>query len=156
MFSPSDRFECRWRASGRLLAACLAAHLLGLSAFLLLEIPAGWRALGVLACLLHAGWVLPRQVLLSHPDSITGLRRERQGWQLFSRRQGWAPVQLRPDSIALPGLVILRYRRPGQWFARAVCVPGDAMPADEHRRLRVRLKFSRRRWAAVGGFTGRR
>jgi len=31
---------------------------------------------------------------------------------------------------------------------RSICVPRDSQAADVHRRLRVRLKFSRRRWLA--------
>lgn len=149
MSSPSERFECRWRASWCLLAVCIGGHALALLACLLLAVPAVFQLLGVLICLGHGAWVLPRQVLLRHPSAVTGLRRDRSGWHLHTAQAGWQAVQLRRDSMALPGWVIVRYRRPGQWFNRSVCVPADALPADQHRRLRVRLKFSRRRWAAV-------
>lgn len=107
-----------------------------------------FAVLGVLACLAHAAWVLPRYVLLTHRSSIRGLRRDEEGWQLFSSERGWHRVQLRPDSLALPLIVVLRYRVPGEWRVRSVCVPTDSQAADVHRRLRVRLKFSRRRWLA--------
>lgn len=149
MSSPSDRFECHWRASAWLRLASVGAHLLALAACVLLDVPVGFKLLAVLACCLHAAWTMPRQVALSHPEAMTGLRRDRGGWQLFSARRGWQAVQLRGDSVALPGLVILRFRRAGQWFSRSVCIPGDALPREEHRRLRLRLKFSRRRWAPV-------
>ncbi|WP_311969081.1 protein YgfX [Pseudomonas baltica] len=149
MSSPSDRFECRWRASRRLLVVCLVGHLLALIACLMLAVPGAIKLALLGMCLAHVVWVTPRHVLLGHPLAVTGLRRNRDGWQLWTARAGWQPVQLRHDSVALPGLVIIRYRRPGQWFSRSVCVPADALPADQHRRLRVRLKFSRRRWAAV-------
>ena len=149
MSSPSNRFECQWRPSGYLLAACIAAHGLALLACLLLDLTVPFKGLAMVACLAHGAWVLPRQVLLSHPDAVTGLRRDEANWYLFTARHGWFAVQLRRDSIALPGLVILRFRRSGQWYSRSVCVPGDALAADQHRRLRVRLKFNRRRWAAV-------
>ena len=148
MSSPSKHFECRWQASRLLLAVYLAALALALLTLSLIDLPNWAAALGVLACLLHAAWVLPRQILLSHPGAFTGLRRDEEGWQLFNRRHGWMPVQLRPDSLALPMVVVLRFRLAGERRARGLCVPMDALPRDLHRRLRVRLKFSRRRWAA--------
>ena len=146
MSSPSNRFECRWQASRLLLAAYLFAQLLALGALLIVDLPLA--SLGVLLCIAHAAWVLPRHVLLTHRSAICGLRRDEEGWQLFSRQRGWHSVQLRPDSLALPLAVVLRYRVPGEWRVRSICVPHDAQAADVHRRLRVRLKFSRRRWLA--------
>ncbi|MGE7812082.1 protein YgfX [Pseudomonas sivasensis] len=146
MFSPSNRFECRWQASRLMLAAYVLAQLFALGALLVLDSP--FAFLGVLLCLAHAAWVLPRHVLLTHRSSIVGLRRDEDGWQLFSHERGWHSVQLRPDSLALPLIVVLRYRVQGEWRVRSVCVPRDSQVADVHRRLRVRLKFSRRRWLA--------
>ena len=104
--------------------------------------------LGVLACLSHGVWVLPRHIRLTHPTAITGLRRTAEGWQLWSRATGWQAVQLRRDSMALPMLVIVRFSLRGERRVRAVCIPRDALAPDQHRRLRVRLKFSQRRWLA--------
>ncbi|MCF5720614.1 protein YgfX [Pseudomonas syringae] len=149
MSSPSNRaFECRWQASRLLLAAYLLAQLFALGAVLSLDLP--YSSLGMLVCLAHATWVLPRHVWLTHRSSIRGLRRDEGGWQLFSDARGWHAVQMRPDSLALPLVVVLRYRLPGQWWVRSICVPADSQAADVHRRLRVRLKFSRRRWLAPG------
>nr|WP_242551662.1 hypothetical protein [Pseudomonas sp. Marseille-Q1929] len=129
-----------------MLAAYLLAQLFALGALLSLDLP--YSSLGVLVCLAHAAWVLPRHVLLTHRSSVRGLRRDESGWQLWSAARGWHGVQLRPDSLALPLIVVLRYRVPGQWWVRSICVPADSQAADLHRRLRVRLKFSRRRWLA--------
>ena len=148
MSSPSNYFECRWHASGQLLAAYLAAQLLALIAICLLSIPAWARLLGALLCLAHGAWVLPRHVRLTHPGAMTRLRHDADGWQLWSRDKGWQAVQLRRDSLALPLLVLVRYRLAGERRVRAVCIPGAALAPDQHRRLRVRLKFSRRRWLA--------
>lgn len=104
--------------------------------------------LGVLLCLLHGVWVVPRHIRLTHASAFSGLRRDADGWQLWSRAKGWQAVQLRRDSLALPWVVIVRFRLRGKWWVRAVCVPRDALAPDQHRRLRVRLKFSRRRWLA--------
>ena len=148
MSSPSNVFECRWQASRLLLAAYLLAQLFALGALVLIDVP--YSSLGLLLCLAHAAWVLPRSILLTHRSSIRGLRRDADGWQLFSAERGWHSVQLRPDSLALPLIVVLRYRVKGEWAVRTICVPNDAQVADVHRRLRVRLKFSRRRWLAPG------
>lgn len=148
MSSPSNRFECRWQASRLLLAAYLLALLIALGSLLVLNLP--YSSLGILLCLAHGAWVLPRHILLSHRSSIRGLRRDCDGWQLWSAARGWHAVQLRPDSLALPLIIVLRYRVQGERRVRSICVPKDAQAADVHRRLRVRLKFSRRRWLAPG------
>ncbi|QLL14838.1 protein YgfX [Pseudomonas chlororaphis] len=148
MSNPSNTFECRWQPSRQLLAAYLLAQLFALGALLMLDIPFWARLLGVVLCLGHGVWALPRRILLNHPSAFSGLRRDADGWQLWCAGQGWRPVQLCPDSLALPLLVVLRFRLPGERWVRSVCVPRDAQAADVHRRLRVRLKFSRRRWVA--------
>ncbi|WP_150597316.1 protein YgfX [Pseudomonas fluorescens] len=148
MFSPSNTFECRWHASRQLLAAYLLAQAFALGALVVLSIPLWASLFGALGCLLHGFWVLPRQILLSHPKAMRGLRRDGDGWQLWNQAEGWQAVQLRPDSLALPLIVVLRFRLRGEWRVRSICVPRDSQATDLHRRLRVRLKFSRRRWAA--------
>lgn len=147
MSSPSDAFECRWQPSRALLWLYLPLLALALLAPWLAAIPLWLKLTSNLLCLGHAAWVLPRHVLLSSPQAVLGLRRDAQGWQLWSRAQGWRPVQLRPDSLALPLVVVLRFRLPGERFSRGLCIPCDALPREQHRRLRLRLKFSRRRWA---------
>lgn len=102
MSSRSDRFECRWQASRLLLTAYLIAQALALVSLYFLDVPDWAGALGVLLCLMHGGWALPRFILLSSPSAFTGLRRDADGWQLWSARSGWKAVQLRRDSLALP------------------------------------------------------
>ena len=149
MSSRSEPFECHWRPSRRLLALYLGALGLALLALLLAALPGWAQAAGLLLCLIHAAWTLPRAILLTHPRAFTALRHNAQGWQLRNAAEGWVAVQLRPGSLALPPAVILQFRRPGQWFARGLCIPADSLSQSLHRRLRVRLKFSRRRWAPV-------
>ncbi|MFG6205111.1 protein YgfX [Pseudomonas retamae] len=148
MSSPSNTFECRWHASRQLLAAYLLVQAFALGALLLLSIPIWASLLAAFGCVLHGLWVLPRQILLSHPEAFCGLRRDADGWQVWNQADGWQTAQLCRDSLALPLVVVLRFRLRGEWQVRSVCVPRDAQTADVHRRLRVRLKFSRRRWAA--------
>ena len=148
MSNPSELFECRWQASRQLLAVYLAVQALALGALLLAEIPFWVRLLGALLCLAHGLWTVPRQILLNSPHAFTGLRHDADGWQLWSGRNGWQAVQLRPDSLALPLAVVLRFRLAGERRVRGLCIPRDGLARDVHRRLRLRLKFSRRRWAA--------
>lgn len=148
MSSPSDPFVCQWKPSARLLALYLLGLALASLTLLIVSAPLWLKLLGLAGCLAHAGWVLPRQILLSHREAWRALRHDEGGWQLWNERAGWQRVQLRRDSLALPVAVILRFRVEGERFARGVCIPRDALPLDQHRRLRLRLKFSRRRWAA--------
>ncbi|MHC6224302.1 protein YgfX [Pseudomonas sp. X10] len=149
MSSPSEHFECRWQGSRQLLTAYLACQALALLALWLCALP-WWLCLSILlACLAHAVWAIPRRILLTDPEAITGLRRDPRGWQLFSHARGWQSARLCRDSLALPGLVVLRFVRQGRWFGESQCIPRDALAAEQHRRLRLRLKFSRRRWAAA-------
>ncbi|MNC61501.1 hypothetical protein D3C75_1114470 [compost metagenome] len=131
-----------------MLAAYLIGQAFALAAVFLLDIPSLPRLAVALLCLGHAAWVLPRYILLNHPHAVTGLRRDATGWQLWCNEGGWKPVQLQRDSLALPGLVVLRYRWQGRRWVQGLCIPFDALEPALHRRLRVRLKFSRRRWAA--------
>jgi toxin CptA len=151
--SRTDRFECRWQPSRLLLTAYLVAQALALVSLYFLDIPHWASALGVLLCLAHGAWALPGSILLKRASAFSGLRRNADGWQLWSDCSGWQPVQLRRDSLALPLVVVLRFRLVGERRmvgrrVRGLCIPCDALPPEVHRRLRVRLKFSRRRWAA--------
>lgn len=150
MSNPSDVFESRWQPSRWLLRLYLSVLALALLAPWLADIPFWLKLLSPLPCLAHAVWVLPRHVLLTAPRAVTGLRRDAFGWHLYSAAGGWQAVQLRADSLALPLVVVLRYRMPGQRFSRGLCIARDALAPEQHRRLRLRLKFSRRRWAEPG------
>lgn len=145
MSSPSEVFECHWLASRLLLVTYLIAQVLALASLFLSVIPLWSSLLGAVLCVGHACWNLPRQIVLNHPTAFRGLRITTDGFQLWSVREGWQSVQLRPDSLALPLVVILRFRLDGERRLRGICIPRDSLARDVHRRLRVRLKFSRRR-----------
>ena len=146
MSSPSKRFECRWQPSRRLLEIYLCTQALACLAVLLCDLPLVWRLLLLLACAAHAVWVLPRHVLLCSADCFRGLRYDSSGWQIARQAAHWQAITLLPDSMALPGLIVVRFRLAGAWRVHSVCLLADSLPADQHRRLRVYLKFSRQRW----------
>jgi toxin CptA len=145
--SPSEIFECQWRPSARLLALYLLVQVLALLSLWLVDIPLWARVIGMVAAAAHACWALPRHLLLSAPGAYTALRHGPEGWQVASSGGGWQAIRLHPDSLALPLIVVLRFRLADQRRVRALCIARDSLPRDQHRRLRVRLKFSRRRWA---------
>ncbi|MBA1203428.1 hypothetical protein G7009_17000 [Pseudomonas capeferrum] len=150
MSSPSEHFECRWQGSRLLLMAYVGCQVLALATLWVSALPVWLALVFFAACILHGCWTIPRHILLTHPRAVTGLRRDPGGWQLFCRAEGWQTARLCRDSVALPGLVVLRFVRDEQWAGESQCIPRDALAAVEHRRLRARLKFSRRRWAAAG------
>jgi toxin CptA len=147
--SPNKLFECHWQASRLLLRAYLLVFGLSCLAVWLAAIPLWAQLLAGIFAGSHAMWFLPRQILLSSPQAFSGLRHSADGWQLFNATGGWQAVQLRPDSLALPLVVVLHFRLFGQRRIRGVCIPYDGLSHTQHRRLRVLLKFSRHRWAAV-------
>ena len=149
MSNPSEFFECQWRPSRRLLVLYLLLLAAGLLALWLAAVPLWASLAGTLLCLAHAFWVLPGQILLSTDTAFVSLRHDAEGWQLRSRSGDWQRVELRRDSLALPLAVVLRFRLAGERRVRGLCILPDALDASAHRRLRVRLKFSRRRWAAA-------
>lgn len=150
MSSRSSTFECHWRPSRRLLVLYLSMFSLALVAVACADLPVWARLLGVLACLAHAGWVLPRHVLLARSSSVRGLRLDADGWRLRRHDGEWFPVHLSPDSLALPVAVLLVYRCEGALIGRGLCIPADSLDGESHRRLRMHLRFNRHRWTAPG------
>lgn len=143
-------FSCFWQPSHRLSQAVIVVLVLAAMAVILAAISVLLQ-LGILVLLAVQIALQWRQLSLAQQSSLRrGVRHSTaHGWQLWSAQHGWRSVQLRAESIALPALVLLRYRYAHQWFYRSVLIPADSLPQDSHRRLRVRLKFSRQRWRAL-------
>lgn len=138
-----------WQPSVRLSQAVILVLGLACWAVLLADLALLFKLsmLGLLS--IQMTWQCYRWYSAQQPYLRCGVRYTAHGWQLWSPQQGWRSVQLRADSMALPALVLLRYKYAGQWFYRSAVIPADSLPQDNHRRLRVRLKFSRQRWRAV-------
>ena len=144
-----QHFMCFWQPSIRLSWSVIGVLVLASVAAVLAAIAVSVKCmlLLLLALQIYAQWRRIDQA--QQPQLRMGLKHTAQGWQMWSSQAGWRPVQLRADSMAIPALVLLRYRHPDQWFYRSALVPFDSLTQDSHRRLRVQLKFSRRRWQAV-------
>ncbi len=115
----------------------LILHLAALAALFLAELPdlAQWAGVVLLGAGLAAGRrPTPQRVLRAHRNGRLEIRRD------FT----WKPLVLQADSVALPGLILLHWLEGRRHYR--LTLPADALPRDEHRRLRVWL-----RWKAVIG-----
>lgn len=123
------------------LLACLAVYQSGLS------------LLPSLLCILlvcsYGCWVWPRQISLQHPHSITGLRFDSEGWHILRRDGSEAAARLLADTYVGAMLTVVRLREQGRWRSVSIVLASDAAPEESLRRLRLRLRFSRQRWAAA-------
>lgn len=145
----NQSFSCFWQPSVRLSVIVICVYGLAIAGLLLAHIPGLWKLSLALLLGLQMGYQYYLLRCSKTPAWRFGLRHSAQGWQLWTAQNGWRAVQLRADSIAVPALVLLRYRYAHQWLYRSALIPADCLPQDSHRRLRVRLKFSRRRWQAI-------
>lgn len=146
---PKTTTQWFWQPSRRLAGLNLTVLSLACLAVLLSAAPDGLKiSLGLLLVVQAADRVV--QLLRNkHPAGRRGLRYTAQGWQLWSAHSGWQPVQLAASSMAIPALVLLRYKTPQQFIYRSAVIAADCLTAEQHRQLRVRLKFSRQRWQAA-------
>lgn len=110
----------------------VAVHLAALAALFLASLPGAVRLAGVL--LLGASLWATWNRLVS-----VRLRARADGQLEIWREAAWKPVQLRGDSVALPWLIVLRWREGRR--RHSLALPGDALAGDEHRRLRVWLRW---------------
>jgi toxin CptA len=127
----------------------LLMTLLALVALFRSALPVSGAALGMTAVLLYCWWIWPRQVSLRHAQSITGLRFDSHGWHLLRRDGSEAGADLQPDTFVSAFLTVVRLREPGRLLPVSVILPADSASEDALRRLRLRLRFSRQRWAAA-------
>ncbi len=139
-----QRQPSRWLGALLLLATVLACLALYRS-----SLPLTSALPGMLLLLAFFCWVWPRQVSLRHAHSVTGLRFDSQGWHVLRRDGSETSASLLGDTFVSALLTVVRLREPGRWWSLSVVLPADAASEDALRRLRLRLRFSRQRWAAA-------
>ncbi|MDP2431325.1 MAG: hypothetical protein Q8O33_04790 [Pseudomonadota bacterium] len=110
----------------------IALHLAALAALLLASLPTSLH-LGGIALLGASLWKDWRR-----PVALR-LRGKADGKLECWRDSAWKPLELRPDSVVLAGLIVLRWREDGR--RHSLALPPDALPGDDHRRLRVWLRW---------------
>lgn len=149
MSSPTDYLTLQRRPSRFLGTLLLLISLLAVVGLFRSALPALQAALCITAVLVYCWWVWPRQISLRHAQSITGLRFDSQGWHVLRRDGSEAGANLQPDTFVSAFLTVVRLREPGRWLPVSVILPADSASEDALRRLRLRLRFSRQRWAAT-------
>lgn len=134
---------CFWHPSPILYRLHMLLAVLALAALTASSLPAVPCA-GLIVWLAGwAGWRSWQQRQGVQAGYRYGLRYlPRQGWQLWQARSGWRAVRIMQGTLVTPQLVVLRYRLAGQYRTRSLAVSADMLPADSHRRLRVRLRLT--------------
>ena len=128
------------RASALARAALLGIHLAAACALFLASLPTPPRLLGL--GLLGASLWRCRK-----PAAPLRLRARVDGRLEIWRDAAWKSLSIQPDSVALPGLIVLRWREGGR--SHSLVLPADALSGEDHRRLRVWL-----RWKCVVAVAG--
>ncbi|HDZ56102.1 hypothetical protein LCGC14_0030780 [marine sediment metagenome] len=149
MSSPTDYLMLSRRPSRFLGGLVLLVTILAIAALYRSALPVLQAALCMTAVLVYCWWIWPRQVSLRHAHSITGLRFDSHGWHVLRRNGTEAGANLQPDTFVSAFLTVVRLREPGRWLPVSVILPADSASEDALRRLRLRLRFSRQRWAAT-------
>ncbi len=121
------------------LARVRLLHLAALAALFLAELP----PLAQLAGIGLLGLSLAR---LNTAPAAVRLRAHRDGRLEIWRDTAWQRVALQAASVALPGLIVLRWREGRR--RHSLVLTAAALPEDEHRRLRVWLRWKARFGAA--------
>lgn len=115
-----------------------AMHLIAL--LVLFALPVPWWIKPPLMALIAIQWVSVwrRHLALSAPAAVRRLIWNADGrWELIRADGIPSEAQLLPAAYVHPWLVVLRFREDKRHSS--VVLPTDGLPADEHRRLRVRL-----------------
>jgi toxin CptA len=117
-------------------SATLALILLTPGAAAARILAATWVACAALHALhavaLHRG---RRGVRVLHIDRDGGI-------ELRDGTGAWRAGELRDGSFVAPWLAIVRWRAPGARFDASVVILPDMLPAEDFRRMRVRLRWS--------------
>jgi len=132
------------RASCSFAAVLAAMHAAAAWVALSAPWPPACGLASALILLLHAAWGIRRHALLRASASITGLRLHGEdecelqplaGERIRGRIDG--------SSFVLPWMIVLRVAVRGRYRLHSVVLLPDAMRADDFRRLRARLRWSR-------------
>lgn len=122
-------------SSRRLLLTQALAHLVALGLLWPLAVPLAFKALLATAIAASAARVVRRTrkpaVAALHLGKGGALEVETSGTRLAAT--------VLPTTTVLPGLTVLLLRSAGRTLA--LTLPADAMPADDHRQLRLWLKW---------------
>lgn len=124
----------------RLLAAAGGLlHALAAASCLLAPVELPWKLLLVILSVVHYGYFLHRQASARSGRAISAVAWDRRrGWRVCCAGGDWQAAQLKVPTFVSASLVILRFR-PLTGRSCSAMVVADRLPADDFRRLRVRL-----------------
>lgn len=149
MYNPTDTLLLQRQPSRWMGALIILLTVLGCMAVYRSALSVMPAVLCALVLGMYCLWVWPRQVSLRHADSVTGLRFDSEGWHVLRRDGSEMSARLLADTYVSALLTVVRLRQSGRWLPVSVILPADAADDDSLRRLRLRLRFSRQRWAAA-------
>lgn len=144
MYSLRDThlFECHWHSSKALVCFYLSCYVLALLVVGHLPLAIQWQLLVILILSVHTIWIGLKHLLYMLPSSVVAIRRSVTNWFIYSRKQGWQMIHLIPTGCVIYAwLVVLQFRVEGSKRSVWVCLPIDGMLNNEHRRLRVYLRY---------------
>jgi hypothetical protein len=124
----------RWRTAF-IVATALATMIL----VLVLPMAAGMRAVMMAACTAAAAWELRSAARCDGWRLTLGMDRRIVVEAAGHQRDG---LVLDATYVTHP-LVCIVWREHRRWRSRVITVPRDALPAEDHRKLRVWLRYSR-------------
>ncbi len=130
------------RASRRLALFLLATHAGAAACLLVAHLPPWAQGVGVLTVAFSLVRELRRHVLRRHPRSVVRLLAGTDGEWILGLADGSAVTAERlPGALVYPSLVVLHLRTEDPRRRWSIPVAGDALDAESHRRLRVRLNL---------------
>lgn len=129
-------------ASRRLAVYLALVHAAVIAAAVALPLPWPLRLGLVLAALLGLAHGLAVHVLRLAPWAVVEAIWQPDGaWSLTLGSGQEVPARLLSSTYVSPALVVLNFRC-GRWRIRSLVLPRDAIDADQHRRLRARLRLA--------------
>lgn len=136
--------NCRWFWQPPRELSLLRLLLAGLAllALCLAAIPTAWLLLLLSLVALDVLRTVLRMPHLVKAEQRQGLMQQDQQWSHWSAQHGWRPVKLLPNSLVWSWLVVLELK-PQQGPRLYLALPWYVLPADDFRRLKVALRFSK-------------
>jgi toxin CptA len=134
------------RFSRTLGALLVGAHLASLALLWITPLPSGVQFAASLLLLASGLFYLRRDCLLLAPGSIVSLRFDQEGACSYQARGGeWFEATLLGSSLVTPWLSVLNFKPETSRGMRSVVLFPDSIDAEDYRKLRVLLRWGRKK-----------
>lgn len=144
MYSLRDThlIECHWHLSKSVLCLYIGCYVLALLVVGQLPLAIKWRLLTIIVLSVYTIWIGLKYVLFVLPSSFLAIRRGVTNWFIYSQKRGWQVIYLLPTGcLVFAWVIVLQFRVEGSKRYVWLCLPIDGMLTNEHRRLRVYLRY---------------